>query len=127
MNKLLASTRFLFSGKKTVLYDFHVKNKGKMVQFAGNFLISLGYDMPVQYPQGIIKEHLHCRSSASIFDVSHMGQLEISGKDRLKLLERTTVGSTKRNRINNINEAYLTLFLNENGGIIDDAIVSINE
>lgn len=83
--------------------------------------------MPVQYPQGIIKEHLHCRSSASIFDVSHMGQLEISGKDRLKLLERTTVGSTKRNRINNINEAYLTLFLNENGGIIDDAIVSINE
>lgn len=52
--------------------------------------------MPVQFPTGIIKEHEHCRNKASIFDVSHMGQVVISGPDRLKLLERTTVGSTTR-------------------------------
>jgi glycine cleavage system aminomethyltransferase T len=46
--------------------------------------------------KGIIKEHLHCRSSASLFDVSHMGQLIITGPDRLKLLQRTTVGNTVR-------------------------------
>jgi aminomethyltransferase len=45
--------------------------------------------------KGITKEHLHCRDSASIFDVSHMGQLIITGEDRLKLLQRTTVGSTQ--------------------------------
>lgn len=51
--------------------------------------------MPVQYPTGIIKEHLHCREHASIFDVSHMGQVYITGPDRLKLLERVSVGNTK--------------------------------
>ena len=75
--------------------------------------------MPVQYSERIIKEHLHCREKASLFDVSHMGQFEISGPDSIKLLQRTTVGSTESNPFNNIgksmngiNEAYLTLFLN---------------
>ena len=44
--------------------------------------------------KGITKEHLHCRENASLFDVSHMGQLIITGPDRLKLLQRSTVGST---------------------------------
>jgi glycine cleavage system aminomethyltransferase T len=49
----------------------------------------------VQYAgKGIIKEHLHCRQSASLFDVSHMGQLLITGPDRVKLLQRATVGNT---------------------------------
>jgi aminomethyltransferase len=49
----------------------------------------------VQYAgRGIIKEHLHCRTSASLFDVSHMGQILLTGKDRLALLQRATVGST---------------------------------
>ena len=53
--------------KKTHLYSYHRDIlKGKMVPFAG-------YDMPVLYPEGIIKEHLHCRENAGIFDVSHMG------------------------------------------------------
>ena len=91
----LSFVRALFSGKKTVLYDLHVGQKGKMVEFAGTYYLHLGYNMPVQYPTGIIKEHEFCRSSASIFDVSHMGQIIISGADRMRLLERTTVGSTK--------------------------------
>lgn len=60
--------------------------------------------MPVQYPTGIIKEHMHCREHASIFDVSHMGQVYITGPDRVKLLERVTVGNSKR-----------TLFLRQAG------------
>ena len=90
--------------------------------------------MPVQYPTGIIKEHEHCRSNASIFDVSHMGQVIISGNDRMRLLQRTTVGSTESRNVLNlgrskdgINECYLTLFLNEQAGIIDDAIACIQE
>lgn len=53
--------------KRTHLYNYHKDTlKGKIVPFAG-------YEMPVLYPEGIIKEHLHCRSSVGLFDVSHMG------------------------------------------------------
>ena len=52
--------------KNIPLNDLHVALGGKMVPFAG-------YDMPVLYPEGIIKEHLHCRDSVGLFDVSHMG------------------------------------------------------
>ncbi|MEO1425116.1 MAG: glycine cleavage system aminomethyltransferase GcvT, partial [Pseudomonadota bacterium] len=52
--------------KRTGLYDLHVELGAKMVPFAG-------YEMPVQYPSGVMKEHLHCRSAAGLFDVSHMG------------------------------------------------------
>jgi aminomethyltransferase len=58
--------------------------KAKIVPFAG-------YEMPVQYPEGILKEHLHCRNSAGIFDVSHMGQVKITGKDAQDFLEKVTV------------------------------------
>lgn len=54
--------------------------------------------MPVQYPAGIIKEHLQCREKATIFDVSHMGQVYITGPDRIKLLQRVTVGNTNRTK-----------------------------
>ena len=59
---------------RTKLYDFHVANGGKMVPFAG-------YEMPVQYPLGVMKEHLHCRERAGLFDVSHMGQAFIIADD----------------------------------------------
>jgi len=53
--------------KRTALFDYHVnKLKGKMVEFAG-------FEMPVQYSEGVLKEHFHCREKASLFDVSHMG------------------------------------------------------
>ncbi|GAA6182009.1 glycine cleavage system aminomethyltransferase GcvT [Shimia sp. NS0008-38b] len=58
--------------KRTPLYDLHVELGAKMVGFAG-------YDMPVQYPLGVMKEHLHTRASAGLFDVSHMGQVVLRG------------------------------------------------
>ena len=58
--------------KRTPLYDLHVAEGAKMVPFAG-------YDMPVQYPMGVMKEHQHTRAAAGLFDVSHMGQVILSG------------------------------------------------
>ena len=57
----------------TPLHALHVELGAKMVPFAG-------YAMPVQYPAGILQEHLHCRAAASLFDVSHMGQAELRGE-----------------------------------------------
>ena len=54
--------------KRTVLFDLHKELGAKMVPFAG-------YEMPVQYPMGVMKEHLHTRAEAGLFDVSHMGQV----------------------------------------------------
>ncbi len=65
---------------KTPLHALHVALGAKMVPFAG-------YDMPVQYPAGILKEHLHTREKAGLFDVSHMGQAFLSGSDPAKALE----------------------------------------
>ena len=68
---------------RTPLYALHVELGAKMVPFAG-------YDMPVQYPTGVLKEHLHTREKAGLFDVSHMGQAFLSGADPAKALERVT-------------------------------------
>ena len=114
---MLKILRLFSTGKDTCLKQLHVSQKGKIVEFAG-------YNLPVYYSKGIIKEHLHCRSSASIFDVSHMGQLVITGPDRVKLLQRTTVGNTSRKSKQGVTECYLTMFLNERAGIIDDAIAT---
>ena len=59
--------------KTTPLHALHAASGGKMVPFAG-------YDMPVQFATGVLKEHLHTRSSAGLFDVSHMGQIELRAK-----------------------------------------------
>ena len=58
--------------RHTPLYELHRELGGKLVPFAG-------WAMPVQYPAGILAEHLHCRTSAALFDVSHMGQVRITG------------------------------------------------
>ena len=60
--------------KKTALYDLHRSLGAKSIPFAG-------YEMPVNYPLGIMKEHLYCRESAGLFDVSHMGQILIENKE----------------------------------------------
>lgn len=60
--------------KQTPLFDLHIELGAKMVPFAG-------YEMPVQYPAGVMKEHLHTRDAAGLFDVSHMGQVRLSGAD----------------------------------------------
>ncbi len=59
--------------KRTPLHALHVARGGKMVPFAG-------YEMPVQYPAGVLKEHLHTRANGGLFDVSHMGQLALRPK-----------------------------------------------
>ncbi|MBO9401964.1 glycine cleavage system aminomethyltransferase GcvT [Shimia sp. R9_3] len=60
--------------KRTPLYDLHIELGAKMVGFAG-------YDMPVQYPMGVMKEHLHTRAAAGLFDVSHMGQVVLKAEN----------------------------------------------
>ncbi len=69
-----ATTNPSASLQRTPLYELHVSLGAKMVPFAG-------YEMPVQYPLGILKEHLHTRASAGLFDVSHMGQAVLAGPD----------------------------------------------
>ena len=94
----------------TPLDALHRELGGRMVPFAG-------YAMPVQYPAGIMAEHLHCRAQAGLFDVSHMGQAELVGEDAAAALEQLTpadVQGLKPGR-----QRY-GLLLNEAGGIVDD-------
>ncbi len=63
--------------QKTVLYNFHKNLGAKFIPFAG-------YEMPIQYKDGIVKEHISTRESAGFFDVSHMGQLFLSGDKALE-------------------------------------------
>ncbi|XP_078596927.1 aminomethyltransferase, mitochondrial-like [Branchiostoma floridae x Branchiostoma japonicum] len=100
--------------KKTPLYEFHKEHGGKMVDFTG-------WSMPVQYKDGISASHLHTRANASIFDVSHMVQSRIHGKDAVKFIESLTVGDVAGLQEN---QGTLTLFTNDRGGIMDDLIVS---
>ena len=101
--------------KKTCLYDFHVKHGGKMVDFAG-------YAMPVQYAdQGIVASHLHTRKHCSIFDVSHMLQSRVLGEDRIEFIENLTVADIEGL---DLNSGTLSVFTNDDGGIIDDLIIT---
>lgn len=100
--------------KRTPLYDLHVELGGKMVDFAG-------WEMPVQYPMGIMGEHKQCRESAVVFDVSHMGQVELRGENVAVELERLVPASIVPLAEN---KARYTFFTNEQGGIMDDLIVA---
>jgi len=99
---------------KTTLNDFHRSLGATMVPFAG-------YDMPVKYPLGTKKEHLHTRSDVGIFDVSHMGQTRFRGKHAAELLERATVVDTKALKPG---QASLSLIMTEKGTIKDDCIIT---
>ncbi|KAM8754170.1 aminomethyltransferase, mitochondrial [Acanthopagrus schlegelii] len=100
--------------KKTQLFDFHREQGGKMVEFAG-------WSMPVQYKDSHIASHMHTREHCSIFDVSHMLQTKVYGKDRVKFMESLVVADIAELKDN---QGTLTLFTNEKGGIIDDLIVT---
>jgi len=100
--------------KSTPLNDLHISLGAKMVPFAG-------YSMPVQYPLGVLKEHLHTRTEAGLFDVSHMGQGELTGADVDAALETLVPGDLKGLKPGQIR---YTLLLNEDGGIIDDLMVT---
>ncbi len=100
--------------QQTALHDLHLELGAKMVPFAG-------YSMPVQYPMGISKEHLHTRSSAGLFDVSHMGQLRLKGENAAAALE--TLVPVDIVGLGIMKQRY-ALFTNENGGIMDDLMVT---
>lgn len=100
--------------KKTPLFDLHNELGARMVPFAG-------YEMPVQYPLGVKKEHIHTREKAGLFDVSHMGQVKLHGANAAKMLEALVpvdiidlpVGKQR-----------YALFTNEQGGVMDDLMVT---
>lgn len=102
--------------KQTALHDLHVAHNGRMVGFGG-------YALPVQY-LGIVAEHNHTRNEASLFDVSHMGQINVTGPDfeaTAAALETLMPGELLALKPG---EMRYTVLLNENGGIEDDLIVT---
>ena len=101
--------------KKTSLYQLHHDNRAKFVEFAG-------YQMPIQYSDGIVEEHKFTRSNAGIFDVSHMGQLFIYGNDDLSEdLERIFPLDLKNLKMNHSKYSFL---MNDEAGIYDDLIIT---
>lgn len=96
------------------LDSLHRELGGKMVPFAG-------YDMPVQYPAGIIAEHNHTRSQASLFDVSHMGQVKLHGANATQALEALVPGDIAAL---GAGRTRYTMFTNDQGGILDDLMVT---
>jgi aminomethyltransferase len=101
--------------KKTSLNNLHIKYGAKLVEFAG-------YQMPIQYKDGIIQEHKYTRSHSGIFDVSHMGQLFISGSDDLTSdLEKIFPADLKKLKTNQSKYSFL---MNNKGGIQDDLIIT---
>ena len=99
--------------QQTPLYDLHLELGGKMVPFAG-------YSMPVQYPMGVMKEHLHTRAAAGVFDVSHMGQVMVTGPswDAVALAFETLVPMNVLG-LEDGRQRY-GFFTNDAGGIEDD-------
>ncbi len=99
--------------KRTPLFDVHRSLGAKMVPFAG-------WEMPVQYSQGILAEHKAVRERAGIFDVCHMGEFEVTGPDRNAFVQRVTcndVGALEAGQV------QYSALLHENGGIVDDCTV----
>ena len=98
---------------KTPLHALHVELGAKMVPFAG-------YDMPVQYPTGVMAEHKHTRAAAGLFDVSHMGQVRLVGADAAAALE--TLVPVDIIDLGVFKQRY-ALFTNDQGGLLDDLMV----
>jgi len=99
--------------KHTPFYDFHVSAGGRMVDFEG-------WEMPVVY-RSIIDEHEQTRKSGSIFDVSHMGRIQFSGKDALAFLSKIL---TRKIDDQKVGQSRYSLVCNDTGGVLDDVIVS---
>ena len=100
--------------QRTPLYDLHVSLGAKMVPFAG-------YEMPVHYGPGILKEHLHARAACGLFDVSHMGQIRLGGADAALAIERlvpTDILGLAEGR-----QRY-GFFTSDTGGILDDLMIA---
>ena len=100
--------------KNTPLTELHMREGAKMGAFAG-------YSMPLFYPLGLMKEHLHTRASAGLFDISHMVHIEISGREASKLIERLCPYQASSQETGT---CRYTFFLTESAGIIDDLIIT---
>lgn len=98
--------------KKTALYSIHEKLGAKMVEFAG-------YKMPIQY-KGIREEHRKVRETVGVFDVSHMGEFEVSGKNAFETVQKITINDVANLEVG---QAQYTAMCYENGGIVDDLLV----
>ena len=100
--------------KQTPLHAAHLTLKAQMAEFAG-------YDMPIQYPDGVMAEHNWTRENAGLFDVSHMGQITLEGEGVVAFLEKLTPStfSTLKENV-----AKYSVLMNEEGGMIDDLIVT---
>ena len=100
--------------KQTPLHALHQALGARMVPFAG-------YEMPVQYPNGVLREHLHTRTHAGLFDVSHMGQVLVRGAGVTAALERLVPADLEGL---GVGRQVYSLFTNEAGGILDDLIIT---
>jgi len=100
--------------KRTPLHGLHLELGARMTGFAG-------YDMPVQYPAGILAEHLHTRQAASLFDVSHMGQARLWESDRVAELETFIPGDIQGLALG---KQLYSLLTTDDGGILDDFMVT---
>lgn len=99
--------------KRTPLFEEHRRLDGKLVPFAG-------YEMPVQYPSGILAEHQAVRERAGVFDVSHMGELEVRGGDALGFVQYVTTNDASRLEVG---QAQYSAFCGHDGAMLDDCIV----
>lgn len=98
---------------RTALYETHKRLGARLIDFGG-------WEMPVMY-SGITEEHVHTRTASSIFDVSHMGRLVFTGKDAEKLLDKICTRNIAKVKVGRSGYSHVC---NEQGGILDDVIVS---
>lgn len=97
--------------KRTLFYDNHVKAGASLVDFGG-------WEMPIQYPAGIVDEHIHTRIKSGIFDVSHMGRFIVSGKEAIAFLQHVLTNNVLAL---DLLQAQYTMIQNNGGGALDDA------
>src|SRR5581483_7830084 len=98
---------------QTPLHAWHAAHGARLVPFGG-------WSMPVQYAGGILAEHRATRAGAGLFDISHMGRVEVVGPDALTLLQRTTTNDVSRLAVG---RAQYSIMCNEAGGTLDDLVV----
>ncbi len=99
--------------KRTPFHRIHQSLGAKLIEFGG-------YEMPVQYPAGIVKEHMSVRTGVGVFDVSHMGEFEVRGSDALDFLQRVSINDASRLTEG---KAQYSAMCYEDGGIVDDLLV----
>jgi aminomethyltransferase len=99
--------------KKTAFTEIHRQLSAKMVEFAG-------YEMPIQYPGGIINEHKVVRNNVGVFDVTHMGEFEVKGPDALAFIQKCTINDASKLFPGRVQYSAMCY---KDGGIVDDLLV----